>query len=121
MAGSNVMNVTSNTWKNEVVDSSLPVLIDFWAEWCGPCKSLAPLLDTISNELVGKLKVVKVNVDENQDLASRFSIRSIPTLLIMKNGEIKEQMVGSMNKMSLSAKISHHLIAEKQNSSCKKT
>ena len=79
-----IKNLSLDNFDNEVSSSNLPVLVDFWAEWCGPCKSLGPILEEISNDLEGKLKVVKVNLDENQDLAMKYSIRSIPTLLLFK-------------------------------------
>jgi thioredoxin 1 len=105
MAGSNVVHIEGNNWEEEVLKSELPVLVDFWAEWCGPCRAIAPLLDEISESLDGKLKVAKVNVDNNQQLASEFNVRSIPTLLIMKGGEVKEQMVGAMNRAALQDKL----------------
>lgn len=109
MGGANVVHINEQNWKSEVLDCAIPVLVDFWAEWCGPCKAIAPVLDAVSDELVGRLKVVKVNVDENQDLAAKFSVRSIPTLLVMKGGTVQEQMVGAVNKTALLAKVSRHL------------
>ena len=87
----------------------MPVLVDFWAEWCGPCKAIAPVIDELANELAGKMKFAKVNVDENQQLAGEFGIRSIPTLLVMKAGVVQEQMVGAMNKSTLKSKIEPYL------------
>lgn len=106
MAGANITNVKAENWKNEVVDSTIPVLVDFWAEWCGPCRALAPVLDELAGELTGKLKVVKVNVDEAPELAGQFQVRSIPTLLVLKGGVVQQQMVGAMSKATLSAKLS---------------
>ena len=81
---SNIKNLNVENFENEVTDSEVPVLVDFWAEWCAPCKALSPILDEISEELKGKIAVTKVNLDENQDLAMKYSIRSIPTLLLFK-------------------------------------
>jgi thioredoxin 1 len=104
MAGS-IGHVNTQTWQAEVAASSVPVLVDFWAEWCGPCKAIAPVLEELSVELTGKLKIVKVNVDEAPDLAQQFGIRSIPTLLVFKGGTIAGQMVGAMPKATLKAKL----------------
>jgi thioredoxin 1 len=104
MAGS-IGHVTSQTWQAEVATSSVPVLVDFWAEWCGPCKAIAPVLEELAGELAGKLKIMKVNVDESPDLAQQFGIRSIPTLLVFKAGTIAAQMVGAMPKAALKAKL----------------
>ena len=96
-----IKNLSLDNFDNEVSSSNLPVLVDFWAEWCGPCKSLGPILEEISNDLEGKLKVVKVNLDENQDLAMKYSIRSIPTLLLFKEGELIDTKVGLLPKSDL--------------------
>ena len=96
-----IKNLSLDNFDNEVSSSNLPVLVDFWAEWCGPCKSLGPILEEISNDLEGKLKVVKVNLDENQDLAMKYSIRSIPTLLLFKGGELIDTKVGLLPKSDL--------------------
>ena len=96
-----VLNTTDKNFKNDVLDSSKPVLVDFWAEWCAPCKALSPILDEISEELKGKIAVTKVNLDENQDLAMKYSIRSIPTLLLFKSGELSDMKVGLPNKSDL--------------------
>ncbi len=105
MAAQNIVRIDSGNWKMEVLDSRIPVLVDFWAEWCGPCKAIAPILDELAVELDGKLKVAKVNVDDNHPLAGQFGIRSIPTLLLVQNGVVQAQMVGAMNKAALKAKI----------------
>ena len=109
MASETIIHVGTENWETEVVGSDTPVLVDFWAEWCGPCRAMNPILEELSDELSGQLKVAKVNVDENQQLASQFSIRSIPTLLLLKAGNVEEQLVGAMNKESLKEKISTHL------------
>jgi thioredoxin 1 len=96
-----IKNLSLDNFDNEVSSSNLPVLVDFWAEWCGPCKSLGPILEEISNDLEGKLKVAKVNLDENQDLAMKYSIRSIPTLLLFKGGELIDTKVGLLPKSDL--------------------
>ena len=98
---SNIKNLNVENFENEVTDSEVPVLVDFWAEWCAPCKALSPILDEISEELKGKIAVTKVNLDENQDLAMKYSIRSIPTLLLFKNGELSDMKVGLPSKSDL--------------------
>lgn len=102
---SNAVSVNEKNFEAEVLKSSVPVLVDFWAEWCGPCRMLSPIVDEVARELAGQLKVVKVNVDEAPDLAGKYSIMSIPTLLVFKQGQPVEQMVGAMPKDRLLAKI----------------
>jgi thioredoxin 1 len=109
MSSKHIVQISPDNFSNEVKQSSTPVLVDFWAEWCGPCKAIAPMLDELAEAHVGKLKIAKVNVDQNQTLAAEYGIRAIPTLLIFKNGEIKEQMVGAVSKRDLEAKIASHL------------
>ena len=94
--------VTDASFKADVLDSSEPVVVDFWAEWCGPCRMIAPALDEISKELQGKVKIVKMNVDENQQVPGQFGIRSIPTLMIFKDGKLAAQKVGAASKGDLS-------------------
>ena len=99
MAG--IINITPDNFDSEVKESTVPVLVDFWAEWCGPCKMLGPILEEISKDLKDKIQVVKVNLDENQDLAMKYSIRSIPTLLLFKKGELIDTKVGLLPKSDL--------------------
>ena len=96
-----IKNLSLDNFDNEISSSNIPVLVDFWAEWCGPCKSLGPILEEISEDLKDKLQVVKVNLDENQDLAMKYSIRSIPTLLLFKKGELVDTKVGLLPKSDL--------------------
>ncbi len=105
MVNANVVNVTDANFDSEVVKSSTPVVVDFWAEWCGPCKMIAPILDEIATEKAGAVKVAKINVDQAQALAAQFQIRAIPTLLLFKGGQVREQMVGMTSKHDLIAKI----------------
>ena len=96
-----IKNLDVNNFDNEISQSNKLVLVDFWAEWCAPCKALSPILDEISEELKGKIAITKVNLDENQDLAMKYSIRSIPTLLLFKSGELSDMKVGLPNKSDL--------------------
>jgi thioredoxin 1 len=93
-----VQEVTDTNFENEVINSDLPVLIDFWAPWCAPCRAIGPVVDELSRDYSGKLKVVKMNVDDNPLTPSRFGVRSIPNLLIFKNGQVKDQIVGAVPK-----------------------
>lgn len=97
------VKVDSSNFQSDVLDASEPVVVDFWAEWCGPCKMIAPALDEIASELGGKVKIAKVNIDENQDLAVQYGVRSIPTLMIFKGGELADTKVGAAPKTALSS------------------
>ncbi|HEU4752122.1 MAG TPA: thioredoxin [Armatimonadota bacterium] len=105
----NVQEVTESTWEAEVVNASTPVLVDFWAPWCGPCKALSPTVDQIAQELDGKLKVVKVNTDESGPVASRYGVMSIPALMLFKEGRVVEQLVGNQAKPRILQKLEPHL------------
>lgn len=105
MAAANILTLTDGNFSQEVTSSSQPVLVDFWAEWCGPCKMIAPLLDELASEYDGRVKIGKVNIDDHQNLATQHGIRAIPTLLVFKNGEVAEQIVGARSKRDLKASL----------------
>ena len=96
-----VLTINEKSFESEVVNSELPVLIDFWAEWCGPCKEIAPILDEINNEMDDKIKIVKINIDKNPNIPNKYGVQSIPTLIIFKKGEIVGTKVGSCLKPDL--------------------
>jgi len=99
------VEIVDSSFDQEVIKSDKPVLVDFWAPWCGPCRSLAPVIEEITKEFEGRVKVAKVNVDNNQDLARKYGIMSIPTLIIFKSGQVVEQMVGFTQKSVLARKL----------------
>jgi len=105
MENSAAITIDEANFDNEVVKSQQPVLVDFWAEWCGPCKMIAPILDEIAKEKAGSVKVGKVNVDDNQSLSARYNVRAIPTLLFFKNGQLRDQVTGMTSKKDLLGRI----------------
>jgi thioredoxin 1 len=98
-----ITHVTDESFDPEVLKSDVPVLVDYWAEWCGPCKAVAPVLDEVAKEYGGKLKIAKLNVDENQEIPKKYGIRGIPTLMLFKNGNIEATKVGALSKSQLTA------------------
>ena len=104
-----IVYTSDSNFENDVLKSSVPVLVDYWAEWCGPCKMIAPILDEIAGDYQGKLKIAKVNVDENQQVTQKYGIRSIPTLMMFKDGNVQAQKVGAMSKSQLAAFIETNL------------
>ena len=104
-----ITHLTAATFKSTVASATTPVLVDFWAPWCGPCKAIAPILDELAIEFDGKIKITKVNIDENDTIAAEYGIRAIPTMLLFKGGQVVEQIVGMMPKASLKAKLSTHV------------
>ena len=105
MAAENIITATETNFNDEVLRSSTPVLVDFWAEWCGPCKMLTPVLEELATEYDGKVRIAKVNIDDHQNLAAQYRITAIPTLLVFKNGQVTEQMVGAKSKRDLKASL----------------
>lgn len=98
-----IVYVSDSTFDSEVLQSATPVLVDYWAEWCGPCKMIAPILDDVAKEYAGKLKVAKLNIDENQETPPKYGIRGIPTLMLFKNGNVEAIKVGALSKSQLAA------------------
>ena len=104
-----IHHVTDASFEAEVIKADLPVLVDYWAEWCGPCKMIAPILDEVARDYAGKLRVAKVNIDENQETPARFGIRGIPTLMLFKDGNVEATKVGALSKSQLTAFLDSHL------------
>ena len=114
-----IVHTTDAAFEQDVVKSPKPVLLDFWAEWCGPCKMIAPILDTIATEYKDKLRVVKLNIDENPKTPPKFNIRGIPTLLLFRNGTVAAQQVGAVSKAQLESFLETHLNDKKSSSTSK--
>jgi thioredoxin 1 len=104
-----IVHITDDTFESEVLQSQTPVLVDYWAEWCGPCKMIAPALDQIASEYSGRLKVAKLNIDENQSTPPKYGIRGIPTLMLFKNGAVEATKVGALSKTQLAAFIDSNI------------
>jgi thioredoxin 1 len=109
MASELIKHVTDATFEADVLESAQPVLVDYWAEWCGPCKMIAPILDEVSAAYEGKLQIAKMNVDENRDIPAKFGIRGIPTLMLFKGGQLAATKVGALSKSQLTAFIDQQL------------
>ena len=105
MTAANIVTLNQANFKEQVLSSATPVLVDFWAEWCGPCKMIAPLLDELAGEYDGRLRIGKVNIDEDQNLATEYGVRAIPTLLVFKDGQVVEQIVGMRSKRDLKSSL----------------
>jgi thioredoxin 1 len=106
-----IANLTTESFKQIVNSSGTPVLVDFWAPWCGPCKAIAPILEELATEMDGKLKIAKVNIDDNDAVAAEFGVRAIPTMILFKGGQVAETLVGMMPKAALKAKLAAHVAA----------
>jgi len=106
---SNALDVTDNTWESAVLQSQIPVFVDFWAEWCAPCRAMGPYIDKLAGEYDGKLKVVKLNTQDNTEVPARYGITAIPTFLVIKNGEVASQLIGQHSYDKLKAAVAPHL------------
>ena len=104
-----IIHITDDTFEQEVLQSQTPVLVDYWAEWCGPCKMIAPALDHIASEYAGRLKVAKLNIDESPEVANAFGVRSIPTLLVFREGRVVDAQIGAVPQSSIARMIESHL------------
>ena len=104
-----ISHLTSDTFKSAVADSATPLLVDFWAPWCGPCKAIAPILEEIAGELDGRLKIAKLNIDDHNAIAVEYNVRAIPTMLLFKGGKLVDQIVGMLPKAALKEKLAPHL------------
>jgi thioredoxin 1 len=109
MAGADTIEVTDDNFESEILKSDTPALVDFWAVWCGPCRQIAPTVEALASEYKGKLKVGKLNVDDHQQVPQRYGIRSIPTLLVFKGGEVVDQIIGAVPRAKLEESIKKHL------------
>jgi thioredoxin 1 len=104
-----ISNLTAESFKSAISSATTPVLVDFWAPWCGPCKAIAPTLEELANELDGKLQIAKVNIDDNESVAAEYGVRAIPTMILFKGGQVAETLVGMMPKAALKAKLIGHV------------
>ena len=104
-----IANLTTESFKTTITSSATPVLVDFWAPWCGPCKAIAPILEELATELDGKLQIAKVNIDEHDGIAAEYGVRAIPTMILVKGGLVAETLVGMMPKATLKAKLAGHV------------
>ena len=109
MASDKVVTLSEDNWEQEVLKSDTPVLVDFWAQWCGPCRMVAPVLDQIADEMDGKVRVAKLDVDSNQQIAYQFQVSSIPTFILFKNGQMADRMMGAMPKSAFENFINRNL------------
>ena len=109
MASDKIVTITNDNFENEILKSETPVLVDFWAPWCGPCRMVAPVLDDLAEEMDGKVRIAKLNVDENQRIASQFQVSSIPTFILFKNGQIADRTMGAMPKTAFQSFIDRNL------------